>query len=383
MPLRIPTATLAGLLFLNLAVAPSAGQSPAATESKAKAKPVDSTGRAAASATIETIMETAVINIAARYNLNEAQTQKTREIMTRDVHRFLKEHEAEVWPLIRDLIRNQFRPPDSKEDVRRIGQGALPLVELAKEAILKGNKEWRENLNDEQRRLHDFDLAQMEETFAQIESNFNDWAQGRPKENDSIFPKPAVTKAPPRPKLPRPNFLPTPEIETFQATVFHTYVEEFIKDYGLNPAQVDAARSILKEFIVKVEDFRTANTKAFAKLSADLKAARKARDIDKIKEAEQARKQQLEPVYTLFDQMDQRLKALLTTAQIERHASREGGTQSPPGERPVARKTPAEKQVVDKGPPKDADSISRKKTEATKPKTKPKKAPGASTDPAD
>ena len=38
------------------------------------------------------------------YNLNDEQSAKTQEIMQREVMRFLKEHEDEVWPIIRELL---------------------------------------------------------------------------------------------------------------------------------------------------------------------------------------------------------------------------------------------------------------------------------------
>ena len=70
----------------------------------------------ASAATIERIMDQAVRNIARRYNLNETQTKKTDELMKREVNRFLKEHEDEVWPVIRDLLISQFgaKPPQDR-----------------------------------------------------------------------------------------------------------------------------------------------------------------------------------------------------------------------------------------------------------------------------
>ena len=60
-------------------------------------------------------MKQAVRNIAARYNLNDKQTEFTDELMTREVHRFLREHEAVIWPLIRDLLAAQLRPPEDRQ----------------------------------------------------------------------------------------------------------------------------------------------------------------------------------------------------------------------------------------------------------------------------
>ena len=144
-----------------------------------RAATLDSGGTPAA-ATIEKIMDRAVQNIARRYNLNESQTRRTDELMKFEVNKFLLEHEDEVWPVIRDLLAAQLgaKPPDAAEERKRIGSAAGPLARLAEDAILRANEEWRKMLSDEQKKMHDFDMAQMEKQFKQINENFEKWAGG-------------------------------------------------------------------------------------------------------------------------------------------------------------------------------------------------------------
>jgi len=302
--------------------------------------------------TIEMIMEQAVKNISRRYNLNDAQQQKTREIMQREVNRFLKEHENEVWPVIRDLFASQMgaRPPENLEDVKRIGKAARPLSSLAKDAIYRANEEWRFYLSPEQKSMHDYDLAEMDKTFSQIDQNFADWESGTPKDV-GLFPAPPVAdRSPPRPKQPSPG-LPEPEVETFRPTIFETYVEQFIKDYELDQGQVTAARSILEEYKSKTNDFKNAKEEEFVKISMDQRAAVESGDREKIAATEAARKKLLEPVHELFAAMEVRLKALLTTAQIERFEEKEKAAKA---NRPT-RPKPAEKTAV--SPPPTAAPI--------------------------
>ena len=304
-------------------------------------------GTTPASATIEKIMEEAVKNISRRYNLNEAQTAETQKLMKREVNRFLKEHEAEVWPAIRDLLAAQLggKPPEDREEVMRIGKSARPLVALAKEAILKANEEWRINLTPEQKITHDYDLGEIEKSFAQIDKNFSDWASGQPTDAGLFPPPPAEDRSPPRPKKP-PAGIPEPEVETFRVTIFDTYVEEFIKDYQLDQGQIDSARSILKEFKVKANDFKAAKQEQLAKIAVDQKAAMEARDRDKIAATEAARKKVLEPVYALFGEMETRLKGLLTTTQIERYASQRNPGQPIPSIATPDKPPPPAKQMI-------------------------------------
>ena len=60
------------------------------------------------------------------------------------------------------------------------------------------------------------------------------------------------------------------------------------------------------------------------------KAAMESKDREQIAQAEAERKKLLEPVYVLFNQMDERLKALLTSVQMERSGTR----QTDAGQRP-------------------------------------------------
>ncbi len=280
-------------------------------------------GATPAAATVEKIMQEAGRNISRRYNLNEAQSLETDKLMKREVQRFLKEHEGEVWPVIRDLIAAQLggKPPENREDAMKLGKSALPLIGVAKDAIIRANEEWRTYLTPDQRTMHDYDMAEMEKTFQQIEKNFSDWAGGQPSDAGLFPPPPPDERSPARPRKPSTG-LPEPEIETFRISLFDSFVEEFIKDYQLNQGQIDSARSILKEYKAKASEFKKDNEPELLKIATQQKAALEARDRDKIKAADSALKKALEPIYALFTQMEERLKGLLTTLQLERYAAR-------------------------------------------------------------
>ncbi len=319
LPLRL------ACLFFPLFTSLAASGQPKQAEPKPASPPADAAAilespTTPTSATVEKIMEDAVRNISRRYNLNDEQTSETQKLMKREVNRFLKEHEAEVWPLIRDLLAAQLggKPPENGEEVKRIGKSARPLAALAKDAILKANEEWRMYLTPDQKITHDYDVAEIEKTFAQIDKNFSDWSSGKPTEAGLFPPPPPSDLSPPRPKKPAAG-LPKPEVETFRVDIFDTYVEQFIKDYQLDEGQIDSARSILKEFKVKANDFNAAKQEELSKIRAEQVAAMVARDRDKMAGVEAARKKVLEPVHALFGEMQGRLKGLLTTTQVERH----------------------------------------------------------------
>jgi hypothetical protein len=274
-------------------------------------------------ATAEMIMNEAVKNIAKRYNLNEAQRQKTDDIMKRDVNKFLKDHEAQVWPIIREFMSGGFQPPSDPEDVKRLGRAAAPLLKDAQKAILDGNREWRQYLTPEQQKMHDFDLAEMDKQFVEAEKNLQAWAEGRPR--GGLFPAPSLDRSPPTPPMPKPGLPqppapPEPQVEIFvRESLFDTYVEDFIKQYELDPAQIESARSILAEYKQKAGAFKEANRAELTKVAYEHKAAVEGNDRERIAQAEAERKRLLQPAYEMFGAMDERLKALLTTAQRARH----------------------------------------------------------------
>ncbi|MBI4717498.1 MAG: hypothetical protein HY763_06820 [Planctomycetes bacterium] len=334
----VVSAAAAGVLSAAEPQPPKAGKAPAPVASSSlELQPTV----AASMATIETILTNAVRGISARYNLNEAQTAETDALMKREVFKFLQDHEAEVWPLIRDLLAAQLgaRPPSDVEEMKRIGAAAGPLAKLACDAIIRANKEWREILTPEQKKVHDFDMSEMEKTFEQIDRNFKDWAEGKPVEAP-IFPATQPTaKGPPTPPKPVMQGLPRGPILT--DNVFENFVEQFIKDYLLDEGQIDSARSILKEYKDKVADFRSGNKDELGRLANAIKEATEQRDYKKRTDAEAERKKLLEPVYELFAQMESRLKGLLNSVQLERYEANKRALDTK-GPKTAASEKPAE-----------------------------------------
>lgn len=287
----------------------------AAEEQPKRAEPVE--------ATVEKIMDQAVKNIGRRYNLNEAQLQRTDEIMKREVRRFLRENEKDVWPLIRELLASQLsgKAPESKDDAMRIGKAARPLAQLAEKAIFDANQEWRNILTEDQKKVHDYDLAEMRGTFQKIHQNFESWEKGTPSDAPLIPPPEAAGPQPPRPRLPAPG-LPDPVIQQMELGVFEAIVDRYIKDYALDPAQIDTARSLLAEYKAKARDFQLSNRDQLLEISAKLQAAEKNKDRQALVEAEAARTKALEPFHGLVAEMEERVRSLLTSAQIEAHERR-------------------------------------------------------------
>ncbi|MFQ5461480.1 MAG: hypothetical protein ACE5E5_02515 [Phycisphaerae bacterium] len=314
------------------------------------------TGYDKTSATVEAIMTQAVKNIGVRYNLNEHQLKLTDELMKRDVRRFLTEHENEIWPAIRSIISYGMgtKPPANPQEAKRFAKTARPLVELAKEAIFNANAEWRDILSDEQKKVHYYDMQEMRKTFDHINSSLAAWESGHGK-NAPIFPPPPVPNGsePPHPSRPRIQVTKTGSIiSTPDPGILATITEEFIREYHLDDAQVTAARSILVEFKGKAESFRTSNAQAFARIAADMNKAERARDTKARKAAATAHKELLRPFYRIIEEMQDRLRGLLTSGQIELYTAKHApkATESAPRKAAPAQRAPKANKKPRKAP---------------------------------
>ncbi len=295
-----------------------------------------------AAATVEQYMDMIVTNLGYRYSLNEAQLESTRELLHRRVYDFIREHESEVWPAIQDMLSTKFgmQLPDDVNETTKMAKTMQPLMKAIQKAIFDGNDEWRELLTPEQKVMHDYDLSQMRTTFEKIETNLKDLSAGK-MTGGGIIPPTDNSNSPPIPQKPKHKGIPEPEAPVlFNSDMFDIFVEEFIKDNDLDEGQIDAARSILKEFKLKAKDFAETNRSNLTRIALANKEAAKKRDREALRKLDGERKLALRPVHELFAQMETRLKALLNSSQMARYNARKTGVGTTDGKKTKASKSP-------------------------------------------
>ena len=283
---------------------------------------------------VDSMMWQAAENISRRYNLNADQREKTHELLTAEVSGFLEEHDN-IWPLVRDLARYQMSGKEPEGEVaRRIGATALPLMREVRGAILEGNARWREILTEEQKRMHDWDLRDMEKTFAKMEANFGAMTQGAAVKQ-GLFPPPNKDEPQPvRPRKPRTNFkaadVPEPvSRERPQEEWWDSYVQEFIRRFELDDAQSEAALSVLRECKSRARAYRQSREKDFAQAGERLQQARSAGQPPEVQKAKiriwtQIEKGLNKPIVELFQELKDRLERIPTDAQKERERRKAG-----------------------------------------------------------
>ena len=213
------------------------------------------------------------------------------------------------------------------EQLKRMGAASKPLLEEAMNEIYKANEEWGKKLTPEQKAMHDFDLREMQRVHGVLRDTFQQWSEGNPVQQ-RVFPiAQKHPNEPPRPAMPGPG-LPKAGYAEMTLDFFATRVEEFIKEYELDPTQIESARSIMREYREKAGAHLSAKKKELEANEKAREAATKAHDREAIAKAEAEYRELREPVDRAFQQMDDRLMALLTQAQKDRHAQKQAGGES-------------------------------------------------------
>lgn len=115
-----------------------------------------------------------------KYELDAEQAEYTGKLLRERAHGFLDEHEDEVRNLVGEMFEARINGGANltQDDVTAWGRRAAPLFNQAKKIISDGNADWREILTDEQKRIHDEDLALMHESFDTTQSQIDAMVTG-------------------------------------------------------------------------------------------------------------------------------------------------------------------------------------------------------------
>ena len=264
------------------------------------------------------MMEQATINISRRYNLNPEQEEYTRQLLRKRTKEFLAVHEDDLREMLKELFMQQLSGKQpTPEQVRSWGERARPLLEASKKAILDGNMEWRDILNDEQKKIHDIDLNLMDRNFGLLESRFERWQQGEFRPDDWMA-NPQAGASRPQPTATNP---PQPVESGNPDDYWAIYVKKFIKDYQLDEAQRNSALAVLKDVREKATRFREKTQADRDAAQAELqRLIREKAPPGDIREWSRKRRDLDKPISELFEELKSRLAMIPTEAQKERVA---------------------------------------------------------------
>ncbi|MEW6250397.1 MAG: hypothetical protein AB1716_07105 [Planctomycetota bacterium] len=327
---------------------------------------------------IEAMLDAHAKFLARRYNLTAEQEAYTQAYLHQKANEFLAQHGEDFYDLVDKLIEVRTGAEVSQQELMQWGQRAMPLYNEAKQLIVDGNNEWRQILNEEQRKTHDQDLREMHQSFATTEGQLQRMVVGqltvdelrngarrvvpqmnaagpiaaanRPAHQSSTLspptgrpPKPgAAAVQNPSPPAPAPTS-PPPARPGGAAPVqplggrtgkmgpataisagdfesqWETYVREFIQKHDLTEPQQQKARVILQDCQQTARRQMQRSKPEIERLDKRTQALNQSDDKDKLKqlqEIQQAKAKLLAPIDEIFEKrLKPRLDRLLSPKQ--------------------------------------------------------------------
>jgi hypothetical protein len=281
---------------------------------------------------IDGLILQASYNVSTRYNLNESQHAASEGIFQKHINKFLVEHQDEIYPLIRDIVRQQGGADKlSPDQIKRIGRLAEPLIGKAYEAIMEANKEWVEkvDLSPDQKRLLEWDFKEMEHQFEDIRDNFRRMRDKGEFVQDPMFPQTEPSSEPPplpkQPPVKEPTITKEPAVSApYDPTAFDVVVDKFIKDYELDAAQIVTADSLRNEFKQRAVEYRKSNQKAYDDIARRKKEAQEKGDLEAQKKASREEDILNAEISKLIDEMTQRLLPIPRESQKQKYEEKFG-----------------------------------------------------------
>lgn len=330
---------------------------------------------------VDVFLNSYVRLVAQKYDLSEEQQDFTSQLVQTKAKAFINQHQDDLYELLERMFDVRAGDDMTVEELMAWGEQARPIYEEAKQIVIAANDEWRATLNEEQRLIHDGDVALMWDNFLITENHLDRIVDGSmtveefrnppryvtpddaqlnntppddpppsekrvdrpdrarpepaPKPNDGSTlpppkrgtpeqakPEPKPKTAPKRPTTNRTTATPTQNPKTFE-TVWDKYVRDFIAKYKLNPAQTQKAEAILASCKRQGQQVVRRNEKRFEQIDAQLAELRKDRQRDKaktdlIKRYEEQRAKLVQPLSDIFEKrLKPQLDKLPTRAQRE------------------------------------------------------------------
>lgn len=273
---------------------------------------------------VDQMMQDAVGQIARRYNLNKQQEEYTRLVLVKRVRDFLRVYEADIRELLQESINMRVGlKKTTDESLQKWADRALPIYSAAMTAIREGNEEWREILTDEQKKIHDDDLATMDTSFKTVTAMLDRWkkgeihdyervAQGAQQRQDSRLVGGQQASTASRISRNPPLFDGVrPEDQWIR------YLELFRRTYKLTDKQSTSGTAIHRDSLAQAVSYRVSRKQDFDDVEAKLLAGGFGDKSGPQRQAEiiERRTRLEDPIHTLFVVMVYRLNALLTEDQ--------------------------------------------------------------------
>jgi len=252
---------------------------------------------------------------AEQYALTEQQHARLESVLLERWPKFFRENEDDLRPLLTQLVEARTSPePPDPERVARWADNALRMWGRIETEIAQSDEDISRLLNDQQRDQFRRDREEMRTRLHAVRQTLSNWKRGGFKPGDAWDRPPQPTakanKRGPADRRPEPAGDPVEnEVEAWTR-----YVQDFCSNYQLDRMQREAAYSILREMQQRALAHRDRYRNEIADMENKI-----ATDGDADRDEIQARLARLYgPIDEMFQELDRRLAALPTSAQLRK-----------------------------------------------------------------
>lgn len=257
--------------------------------------------------------------IAERYQLDEGQRRVLAGAVQRELIGLTMRHAGTIFQQTREAVGARVRgEPFTAEQIARWTRESEPLMADARRGVERIAERLGKHLTPDQQKLLAADMKSYEKRKAFYERLRAEWADGRWKaedwglENDRVqrgtagdpgAPGPTSENVPDGEPRGAGND-PSSRVLPYDESTWARYATDFITRYGLDPSQKRAVQSILTELVARAGEYRQAHQA----------------ELDAIPPLERATHRKLDPIRTLFQELEQRLGTVPTGAQRVRRS---------------------------------------------------------------
>ena len=130
-----------------------------------------------------------------RYDLTGEQDEFTVEMIRERAYAFIDQNEEQLRSLVGRMFEVRAGAEMTPEELVEWGEQVRPIYDQAKELITAANDEWRQILTDEQRVIHDGDVAMMNESFETTDEQIEQIVSGEMTVDEFRNPQRAKRKS--------------------------------------------------------------------------------------------------------------------------------------------------------------------------------------------
>lgn len=269
-----------------------------------------------------------VDEVSERYNLEEPQIERSREVATKRWMAFLERNRADFKPLLTDFIemRMQLKPPTAEQVIDWSGR-AEKAMDLFEAEIKAGEKDMEQILRPDQLSILKNDMLAVTSGMMLARGKIGQWKQGEFQEFEFWDPPESVRRerraqreaearsaqAEAEAKAKAESAKPGDGLIHEELDSWSKWVEDFVLEYEFDTPQREAAYSLLKEKRQSAANYFNEHQSEIEALEARIAAGTETQE--ELQKLQEEIKRLYGPIDATFADLKSRVENLATAGQ--------------------------------------------------------------------